>query len=115
MKNKLYHLVNIKLLKFFIFSLLFLLVNTFLVRSLFNIKLDLTADRLYTVSQNTKEIISNLNEPINIKLFFSNSLSKEIAQIRDYEKRVRELLNKYVNIADGNIKLDIIYKRILFY
>ncbi len=108
MNKRIYNISNIKILKFFIFSVLFLLVNSFLVKNLFNIKLDLTSDRLFTVSQNTKEIIKNLNEPINIKLFFSNSLSKEIPQIRDYEKRVRELLNKYVNIANGNIKLEII-------
>ena len=108
MNKRIYNISNIKILKFFIYSVLFLLVNSFLVKNLFNIKLDLTSDRLFTVSQNTKEIIKNLNQPINIKLFFSNSLSKEIPQIRDYEKRVRELLNKYVNIANGNIKLEII-------
>ena len=35
-------------------------------------------------------------------------MSKELAQIRDYEKRVRELLYNYVNISNGNISLEII-------
>ncbi|MDA9559180.1 GldG family protein, partial [Alphaproteobacteria bacterium] len=99
---------NFKFLKFIIFTLLFLFFNVILSGILVNTKLDLTADRLFTVSSNTKEIIKELNEPIKIQLFFSNALSKELAQIRDYEKRVRELLYNYVNIANGNISLEII-------
>ena len=99
---------NIKFLKFIIFTLLFLFFNLIFSGILLNTKLDLTSDRLFTVSNNTKEIIKELNEPIKIQLFFSNALSKELAQIRDYEKRVRELLYNYVNISDGNISLEII-------
>ena len=78
---------NFKFLKFIIFTLLFLFFNVILSGILVNKKLDLTADRLFTLSSNTKEIIKDLNEPIKIQLFFSNALSKELAQIRDYEKR----------------------------
>jgi len=101
-------LKNFKFLKFIIFTLLFLFFNVILSGILVNTKLDLTADRLFTLSNNTKDIIKELNEPIKIQLFFSNALSKELAQIRDYEKRVRELLYNYVNIANGNISLEII-------
>jgi len=101
-------LKNFKFLKFIIFTLLFLFFNVILSGILVNVKLDLTADRLFTLSNNTKDIIKELNEPIKIQLFFSNALSKELAQIRDYEKRVRELLYNYVNIANGNISLEII-------
>ena len=99
---------NFKYLKFIIFTLLFLFFNVILSGILVNTKLDLTADRLFTLSNNTKDIIKELNEPIKIQLFFSNALSKELAQIRDYEKRVRELLYNYVNISNGNISLEII-------
>ena len=78
---------------------------------LVNKKIDLTTDKLYTVSENTKSIIKNLSEPINIKLFFSNSLSKELSQIRDYEKRVRELLMSYKKISNKNITIEIIDPR----
>ena len=99
---------NYKLLKFIVFSLLFLFINIISFNYMTNTKIDLTIDKLFTVSNNTKEIISKLNEPIKIQLFFSNSLSKEIVQIRSYEKRVRELLYSYVKISNGNISLEII-------
>ena len=101
-------LKNFKFLKFIIFTLLFLFFNVILSGILVNSKLDLTADRLFSLSNNTRDIIKELNEPIKIQLFFSNALSKELAQIRDYEKRVRELLYNYVNISNGNISLEII-------
>ena len=99
---------NFKFLKFIIFTLLFLFFNVILSGILVNSKLDLTADKLFSLSNNTRDIIKELNEPIKIQLFFSNALSKELAQIRDYEKRVRELLYNYVNISNGNISLEII-------
>ncbi len=99
---------NVKFLKFIVFTLLFLFFNVIFSGILTNTKLDLTSDSLFTVSNNTKEIVKDLNEPIKIQLFFSNALSKELVQIRDYEKRVRELLYNYVHISNGNISLEII-------
>ncbi len=99
---------NAKSFKYLFLILLFLFFNIIVLNFLTNKKLDLTKDSLYTVSDNTKSIIKNLNEPISIKLFFSNSLSKELAQVRDYEKRVRELLVSYEKISNNNIDIEII-------
>ena len=102
---------NNKILQYCFFIFLFLFFNIIMFKSLANKKIDLTTDKLYTVSENTKSIIKNLSEPINIKLFFSNSLSKELSQIRDYERRVRELLISYKKISNKNITLEIIDPR----
>ena len=102
---------NNKILQYFFLVFLFLFFNIIMFKILVNKKIDLTTDKLYTVSENTKSIIKNLSEPINIKLFFSNSLSKELSQIRDYEKRVRELLMSYKKISNKNITIEIIDPR----
>ena len=102
---------NNKTLQYCFFIFLFLFFNIIMFKILINKKIDLTTDKLYTVSENTKSIIKNLSEPINIKLFFSNSLSKELSQIRDYEKRVRELLMSYKKISNKNITVEIIDPR----
>ena len=102
---------NNKILQYCFLILLFLFFNIIMFKVLVNKKIDLTTDKLYTVSENTKSIIKNLSEPINIKLFFSNSLSKELSQIRDYEKRVRELLISYKKISNKNITVEIIDPR----
>ena len=102
---------NNKILQYFFLVFLFLFFNIIVFKILVNKKIDLTTDKLFTVSENTKSIIKNLSEPINIKLFFSNSLSKELSQIRDYEKRVRELLMSYKKISNKNITIEIIDPR----
>ena len=102
---------NNKVLQYCFLIFLFLFFNIITFKILVNKKIDLTTDKLYTVSENTKSIIKNLSEPINIKLFFSNSLSKELSQIRDYEKRVRELLISYKKISNKNITVEIIDPR----
>ena len=102
---------NNKILQYCFLIFLFLFFNIIMFKILVNKKIDLTTDKLYTVSDNTKSIIKNLSEPINIKLFFSNSLSKELSQIRDYEKRVRELLMSYKKISNKNITIEIIDPR----
>jgi ABC-type uncharacterized transport system involved in gliding motility auxiliary subunit len=102
---------NNKILQYFFVTFLFLSFNIIIFKVLINKKIDLTTDKLFTVSENTKSIIKNLSEPINIKLFFSNSLSKELSQIRDYEKRVRELLMSYKKISNKNITVEIIDPR----
>ena len=102
---------NNKILQYCFLIFLFLFFNIIMFKILVNKKIDLTTDKLYTVSKNTKSIIKNLSEPINIKLFFSNSLSKELSQIRDYEKRVRELLISYKKISNKNIAVEIIDPR----
>ena len=102
---------NNKTLQYCFFIFLFLFFNIIMFKILVNKKIDLTTDKLYTVSENTKSIIKSLTEPINIKLFFSNSLSKELSQIRDYEKRVREILMSYKKISNKNITIEIIDPR----
>ena len=102
---------NNKILQYCFLIFLFLFFNIIMFKILVNKKIDLTTDKLFTVSENTKSIIKNLSEPINIKLFFSNSLSKELSQIRDYEKRVRELLISYKKISNKNITVEIIDPR----
>lgn len=102
---------NNKILQYFFVTFLFLSFNIIIFKALVNKKIDLTTDKLFTVSENTKSIIKNLSEPISIKLFFSNSLSKELSQIRDYEKRVRELLMSYKKISNKNITIEIIDPR----
>ncbi len=98
---------NSILINFIIALIVFISVNIIITKVIINKKIDLTEDKLFTLSSNTKSVIEELNEQIKIQLFFSESLSRDIPQIRDYEKRVRELLLSYTKISK-NIKLEIL-------
>ena len=84
----------------------FIAVNVLSGALLRNARIDLTAEGLYTLSDSTQHVLDNLAEPISLRLFFSEQLSRDIPPIRDYERRVRELLEQYVASSDGLIELE---------
>ena len=71
-------------------------------------RIDLTENRLYTLSDGTKQILENLDEPINLYFYYSDRASEDVPTIRSYANRVREMLDEFRRAADGHIKLIII-------
>ena len=69
---------------------------------------DLTDNKLYTLSDGTKRILKNIDEPINLYFYFSDKATANVASLRDYANRVRELLEEFDEAADGNIRLSVI-------
>ena len=59
-----------------------LVLNIIISNTLINNKIDLTNDKLYTLSSNTINVIKNLNEQIKVQFFFSKSLSQDIPQVK---------------------------------
>lgn len=84
---------------------LLLLINLVSGMFLKNIKFDMTADRLYTLSEGTQNLLENLDEPVTLKLYFSEKLFSSSPALVTYAKRVRELLEEYEALSDGNIEL----------
>ena len=71
-------------------------------------RVDLTQNNLYTLSSGTKEILSKLDEPVNLYLFYSDKGSQNVPQLRTYATRVRELLEEMAARSNGNIHLEVI-------
>jgi ABC-type uncharacterized transport system involved in gliding motility auxiliary subunit len=66
-------------------------------------RIDLTESGLYTVSDGTRAILSDLEEPITLRFFFSRDAATGFATVNAYANRVRDLLQEYVALAGGNI------------
>ncbi len=71
-------------------------------------KIDLTENRLYTLSDGTRRILESIDEPINLYLFWSDKAAEGIPSLRDYANRVREMLEEFEDAADGKIRLSVI-------
>ncbi len=71
-------------------------------------RLDLTGDRLFTLAPATRDIVSNLEAPIELTLFYSDSATEDVPQLRTYATRVRELLQEIVIASEGMLSLNII-------
>jgi ABC-type uncharacterized transport system involved in gliding motility auxiliary subunit len=71
-------------------------------------QVDLTENRLYTLSEGTRQVLAEIEEPVNLYYFFSDKGTAEIPQIRTYATRVRELLEEIARRSGGKVKLTVI-------
>jgi len=70
------------------------------------LKLDLTENRLYTLSDGTRNLLADLPEPINLYYFFSDRSTEGIQVLRDYSIRVGEMLEEFVVASNGVLRLE---------
>src|SRR2546421_111419 len=70
-------------------------------------RLDLTAERLYTLSPGTRQTLARIDEPITLRFYYSTRLGNEVPCYGVYAQRVRELLDQYVAAAHRKIRLEI--------
>ena len=71
-------------------------------------QIDLTSDRLYTISDGTRHIVSGLKEPVNLYLFFSEKTATPQNEEKNYGIRVRELLEQLVRRSNGKLTLKVV-------
>jgi ABC-type uncharacterized transport system involved in gliding motility auxiliary subunit len=71
-------------------------------------QIDLTENRLYTLSEGTRQVLAEIDEPVNLYYFFSDKGTAEIPQIRTYATRVRELLEEIARGSGGKVRLSVI-------
>ncbi|WP_220814824.1 GldG family protein [Pseudomonas paralcaligenes] len=87
----------------------FLAFNMLSALGLGNVRLDLTEQKLYTISEGTERILGELGEPINLYFFYSDKTSRGLPpEWRNYAVRVEEMLKAYEREANGKIKLHIV-------
>ena len=88
-------------------AVLFLAVNLAVNLSLRSAQVDLTERGLYTLSDGTRKVLTSLTEPITLRLYFTRALGESYPGHQAYANRVRELLERYVNISGGKIRLEV--------
>lgn len=71
-------------------------------------RIDLTENRLYTLSAGTHSVLAEIKEPINLYFFFSERGTRDFPIIRIYATRVREMLEEMVAKSDGKLRLTVI-------
>jgi ABC-type uncharacterized transport system involved in gliding motility auxiliary subunit len=84
------------------------IVAVALISSLPSLRIDLTEDNLYSLSDGTRNIVSNLQTPIELMFFYSESATEDIPQIRSYGTRVQELLREIVLASNGRLSFSVI-------
>ena len=87
---------------------LFLGINIIGNQTLTAWRLDVTENRLYTLSDGTRNILNGLEEPVTVRLYYSAKQFADVPQLLHYGKRVRDMLEEYVAASKGLVRLLVI-------
>jgi len=72
-------------------------------------RLDLTQNRLYTLSPGTQQVLAELKEPVNLYFYFSReAAAKQAPLLLPYAARVREFLEELAARSGGKIHLALV-------
>ena len=86
-----------KYVKFLVYFVIVVLVN--IAGTTLFFRLDLSANKLYSISEASKKVVSTLNEPLTIKVFFTRNLP---APHNNTERYLHDLLEEYAIHANRN-------------
>lgn len=88
-------------------AILVVAINVISNETLRSVRFDLTEGGLYSLSDGTRGVLQGLDEPVKLEFFYSSKLGEEIPAYGSFAARVHELLDRYVELADGKLLLDI--------
>ncbi len=71
-------------------------------------RIDLTENKLFTLSKGTKNILNNLDEPVQLDFYFSQKAMNDFPLLANYGVRVRDMLEEFTAHANGKLILNII-------
>lgn len=76
-----------------------------------NVRLDLTEDGLFTLSQGTKNILSRINtdEPVSIKFYSTNDDRVMPNVLKPHARAIEDLLLEYEKQSNGSVSLEVIH------
>ncbi len=70
-----------------------------------NVRLDVTEDRIHTLSHGTRQILKEIDDPVEFHLFFSEQLGRDVPLYASYRRRIRELFAEIISASDGKVIL----------
>lgn len=70
------------------------------------LRLDLTQDRLFTLSEGTRSVLKNLPKHVTVTFYNSEELGRRIPQYASFADRIDDMLQEMAAVADGNLTVE---------
>lgn len=70
-----------------------------------NLRMDLTEEHLFTLSDGTRAILKGMDTPVNIRFYFSKDVAQMPVHLKTYAGRVEDILKEYRRYAGSNIEI----------
>ncbi len=84
---------------------LVIVVGLNLIANFVKVRVDLTAEKLFTLSDGTKQILQELDTPVEIRFYATRDDKVMPPQLKTYVSRVEDLLDEFAENSGGNIEL----------
>lgn len=68
-------------------------------------RVDLTDQKLFTLSPGTINLLGDIEEPITLEFYFSEETSSDLPQVRNFARRVQELLDEMAVRSGGQLRV----------
>ena len=68
-------------------------------------RIDLTAERAYTLARGTKAILSKLDTPVQIRFYCTRGENDMPVMLKTYAQRVEDLLGEFQQHSKGQIEI----------
>ena len=68
-------------------------------------RVDLTAERAYTLSPGTRAILAKLDTPVQIRFYCTRGDNRMPVMLKTYAQRVEDLLGEYRQASKGQIEI----------
>lgn len=87
---------------------LFFAVNVLSNTTLRSWRLDMTDQKLFTLTEGSRNIAADVEETIRLKMYVSGDAIDKVPSLKSHAQRVEEMLEEYVLASKGTIELDVI-------
>ena len=75
------------------------------ISALTGVRIDLTQDKLFTLSEGTKNILKSMNKPATQTLYYSRELGEAAPPLGLHATRVRDILKEFAAESAGNLTI----------
>lgn len=86
-------------------AMFLILVAVYFIAGLVKVRVDLTEDRIYTLSDGTRAILQKMDSPVEIRFYCTQSSSTMPVFLKTYAQRVEDLIGEYRKVSKGLIEV----------
>ncbi len=87
-----------------VMAVLMIAINV--ITSHLHLRKDLTEDKLYTLSDGSKQIIGKLKSPVTLRFYCTRSQTEMPIYLKSYAKRIEDLLKEYEIAGGSKLKIE---------
>lgn len=80
-------------------------VAFYVISSAVNVRADITAEKIHTLTPGTRRILSRLDSRVTVKFYCSQGETGMPPQFKAYAHRIEDLLNEYADESKGKLEL----------